>query len=141
MNSITRPYWEKPLHTLTQTEWESLCDGCGLCCLHKLEDEDTGEIYHTRVACQLLDLNTCQCSDYVHRKNTVPDCIQLDIKLARSLPWLPKSCAYYLRARGKPLPSWHPLITGDTNSVQQAGIPQPNMISEVGLGDLQDYIV
>lgn len=116
-------FWqEKPLAALTQDEWESLCDGCAQCCLHKLEDEDTQKLYFTNVACHLLDHETCRCSRYKERSTLVPDCVQVTVKLASEANWLPKTCAYRLLAEGKDLPSWHPLLTGSAQSVHEAGM-------------------
>lgn len=118
-----QPFWKtKSLEELSPAEWESLCDGCGQCCLHKLEDEDTGEIYLTSIACTLLDSDSCQCSDYCHRRKTVPDCVFLTPELVRSVPWLPKTCAYRLVADGEDLYWWHPLLSGNRDSVHEAGI-------------------
>lgn len=113
------PFWEKPLAKLSPDEWEALCDGCGLCCLNKIEDIDTGRIYTTRVACDLLDLNTCQCSSYVNRKQFVSDCIKLTYKLVATVDWLPETCAYARRYRDQSLPEWHYLLTGDRNTVRE----------------------
>ena len=107
---------------MTHDEWESLCDGCGRCCLHKLEDEDDGRIYYTRAACDLLDIKSCRCKDYPNREKLMPDCIQLSVDHAQYFDWLPETCAYRLLAEGEPLPEWHPLITGDPDSVIKAGI-------------------
>ncbi len=107
---------------MTEEEWESLCDGCARCCLHKLEDEEDGAIYYTRAACELLDITNCRCSDYSNRLEKMPDCIQLSIDHLQHFSWLPETCAYRLLAEGESLPTWHPLITGDTNSVINAGI-------------------
>ena len=118
-----KPFWEKPLAQLSDAEWEALCDGCGKCCLNKLEDEDTGEVALTRVACRLLVDETCRCAHYEKRKTFVPDCIQLTSStIDQHMYWLPATCAYRLRHQGQPLPSWHPLISGDPESVHAAGI-------------------
>jgi uncharacterized cysteine cluster protein YcgN (CxxCxxCC family) len=116
-------FWErKPLTKLSQKEWEALCDGCGKCCLNKLEDEDTGEVALTRVACRLLDDQVCQCTQYDIRHQFVPECIVLKPdNLDSHAYWMPKTCAYRLLWQGKPLPAWHPLVTGDPDSVHKAG--------------------
>lgn len=117
------PFWKsKTLHEMTLAEWESLCDGCGRCCLIKLEDEDTGEIVHTRVSCALLNLRTCRCRDYGKRHVRVPDCVSLTPDRARDLEWLPDTCAYRLVARGEDLAWWHPLVSGSADTVHEAGI-------------------
>ncbi len=122
-NENPTAFWEhKELSQMTHDEWESLCDGCGRCCLHKLQDEEDGTIYYTDAACDLLDLNSCRCSDYPNRQEKMADCIQLSVDHTEHFNWLPASCAYRLLAEGEPLPIWHPLITGDTNSVVEAGI-------------------
>jgi uncharacterized cysteine cluster protein YcgN (CxxCxxCC family) len=107
---------------MTAREWESLCDGCGLCCLVRFEDEDTGEVIPTRVHCRLFDPQTCACTDYANRKRHVPDCIKLTPWNIEKLQWMPKSCAYRRLDEGKPLPHWHPLVTGDPESVHEAGV-------------------
>ena len=118
-----QPFWKtKTLAEMSNAEWESLCDGCGLCCLNKLEDWDTGEVVFTSVACKLLDGDSCRCSDYENRQQTVPDCIQLTLQGLREIKWLPPSCAYRLVRDGEDLYWWHPLISGDPETVHQAGI-------------------
>src|ERR1700756_860323 len=118
-----KPFWEtKSLLQMTVREWESLCDGCGLCCLIRFEDEETGEIIPTRVACRLFDSGACSCSDYANRKASVPDCIKLTPYNIEDLEWMPASCAHRRLHEGKPLPAWHPLVTGDAESVHRAGI-------------------
>ncbi|MBU2956745.1 YcgN family cysteine cluster protein [Paracoccus sp. 1_MG-2023] len=115
-------FWELPLKDLTRPEWEALCDGCGKCCLNKIEFEDTDELAFTRVACKLLDGQTCQCSSYPNRHDFVPDCVVLTpAKLDEISWWLPGTCAYRLRAEGKPLHDWHHLISGDREAVHRAG--------------------
>ena len=117
------PFWHiKTLEQLDQSEWESLCDGCGRCCLVKLEDEDTGEIHFTDIACRLFEAGTCRCSDYENRKAKVHDCVQLTPHEVRTLPWLPPTCAYRLVAEGKDLRWWHPLVSGRPETVREAGI-------------------
>ena len=118
-----KPFWEiKSLREMSEREWESLCDGCGLCCLVRFEDEDTGEIIPTRVHCRLFDSDRCACTDYANRKQHVPDCIKLTPYNIEALEWMPASCAYRRLHEGKPLPQWHPLITGDPESVHKAGV-------------------
>lgn len=122
MSSELRPqFWKKyPLEALNTQEWEALCDGCGLCCLVKLEDEDTQEVVYTKVACKLLDCTTARCSNYPERLDYVPDCIQLTPEKLRQIHWLPASCAYRRLNEGKSLPSWHYLNTGSRQSVIKA---------------------
>ena len=127
---------------MTHTEWESLCDGCGRCCLHKLEDDSDDRMYYTRVACELLDISTCRCKDYANRQKTVPDCIQLSVEQAHFFDWLPDTCAYRLLAEGESLPEWHPLITGDPQSVIDAGVSVRNVaISESEDIDLTEEVI
>ena len=137
------PFWKaKALAEMSEAEWESLCDGCGKCCLHKLQDADTEEILSTNVACRLLDLKSCQCSDYTNRKVKVPDCVQLTPETAGTLPWLPPTCAYRLLAEGEDLPHWHPLVSGSSETVHAAGISvRGRSISETKAGPLDGHIV
>jgi uncharacterized cysteine cluster protein YcgN (CxxCxxCC family) len=120
---MTDQFWKtKTLDQMSNTEWESLCDGCALCCMSKIEDEDSSEIFYTNTACELLDLSTCLCSDYVNRLARVPDCMQLTVASVASYDWLPGSCAYRRLANGQGLADWHPLISGRPESVHEAGI-------------------
>jgi hypothetical protein len=113
-----KPFWErKKLTEMTGKEWESLCDGCGKCCLHKLEDEESKEVFYTRVVCQYLDQDQCRCTVYGKRKKMVPDCVVLTAKNLDDLSWMPGTCAYRLLHENKPLPIWHPLITGNRNAI------------------------
>ncbi len=116
-------FWETiTLEQMTPDEWESLCDGCGLCCLVKVEDEDSGEVFNTSVCCRLLDVDTCRCKDYANRFDKAPMCTQLTLNNLAQMDWLPETCAYKRLNAGQALPSWHYLITKDTNSVHEAGV-------------------
>lgn len=135
-------FWEKPLDQLTRAEWEALCDGCGKCCLHKVEDEDSGRIYPTNVACRLLDTHSARCSDYRRRRSFVPDCLRLTPAAVKDIEWLPRTCAYRLRADGLPLPAWHYLISGDRETVHAAGQSVRGWtVSESLAGDLENHLV
>lgn len=135
-------FWERPLASLNRAEWEALCDGCGKCCLHKLEDEDTGAFYETNVACKLLDLGTARCKDYKHRRSFVPDCVRLTPQRVAELPWLPDSCAYRLRGADLPLPEWHYLVCGDPQAVHRAGASiVGKAISEEFAGPLEHHVI
>ena len=137
-----KAFWEKPLRQLDRGEWEALCDSCGRCCLHKLEDEETGELFATNVACRLLDRGNGSCIDYSHRKKMVADCVVLDRKSLGTLDWLPETCAYRLRAAGRPLPEWHYLISGSRETVHAAGQSTRGWtVSEVDAGDLEWHLV
>lgn len=138
-----QPFWEKPLHELTHSEWEALCDGCGLCCINKIEDEESGEIFETNVACDLLDLDTGACRHYETRHHYVPICISLKIEDIPNLPWLPKSCAYRLRYEERPLPEWHYLISGDRTTVLRANlVDRGRLIHEREIEyDLEEYVI
>ncbi|MEJ6503727.1 MAG: YcgN family cysteine cluster protein [Rhodobacter sp.] len=147
MTETMRPkFWETlPLEALTHNEWEALCDGCGKCCLNKLEFEDTGEVAFTRLACQLLDGETCRCKNYDNRRDFVPDCVQVTPeRLPNIVYWLPRTCAYRRLHEGKPLLDWHPLISGTTQSVHDARIsvqgwtlPETSVPTE----DWEDYLI
>ncbi|UAK24639.1 YcgN family cysteine cluster protein [Sphingomonas nostoxanthinifaciens] len=139
---MSRFWEEKPLAKLSRPEWESLCDGCGKCCLHKLEDEETGEVFPTNVACRLLDRKNAQCSDYRNRRTFVPDCVRLTPAKLEELEWLPSTCAYRLVAAGEPLPDWHYLISGSRETVHQAGMSTRGWtVSEDDAGELEYHLV
>lgn len=138
-------FWERTaLEDMTDSQWEALCDGCGRCCLQKLEDIDTAQIYFTDIACQLLDLKTCRCGSYSNRFSLVPDCTQVRPLTAEKKAWLPPTCAYKLLADQQPLPQWHPLISGDPQSVHLAGISVCNTAvseNEVASSSYQEHII
>lgn len=141
----TPPFWQrKTLEEMTQKEWESICDGCGRCCLVKLEDADTGDIAHTTIACRLFDDSTCRCSDYKNRNKIVSDCYVLTPKLVGDLDWLPGTCAYRMLDEGKDLAWWHPLVSGSPQTVHEAGISvRGSTINEAMVPEdqLTDYVV
>ena len=141
--AVAEPFWQaKRLDQMTEAEWESLCDGCGRCCLHKLRDEESGALAYTNVACRLLDTTSCQCRNYGERRREVPDCIGLTAPMLAEIDWLPPSCAYRRLAEGRDLPVWHPLITGDRLSPHRAGVTVAGrVISEDHAGDLEYHIV
>lgn len=137
-----QPFWRtKRLDEMSHAEWESLCDGCGRCCLHKLRDEDTEQVHFTNVACRLLDLGTCRCGDYERRQTRVPDCVALTPQTLAEIDWLPPSCAYRRLQEGKDLPDWHPLITGDPASVVRAGAAVAGrVVAERDAGPLEHHV-
>jgi uncharacterized cysteine cluster protein YcgN (CxxCxxCC family) len=139
------PFWKtKRLDEMSPPEWESLCDGCGLCCLNKLEDWDSGEVVFTSVACRLLDGTSCRCTDYPNRQAIVPDCIQLTPAEVNDIGWLPPTCGYRLVRDGVDLYWWHPLVSGNSETVHQAGISaRGRTVSEtqVDVDDFEDYLV
>ena len=139
------PFWRKPLEAMTDPEWESLCDGCGRCCLVKLEDEDTGEVHFTDVGCALLSGSSCRCTDYPNRQSRIPDCIKLTPDAVRDIGWLPPTCGYRIVAEGRDLPWWHPLVSGRAESVVEAGVSVRNRVSasetDVPVSQLMDFIV
>ena len=137
MTGADRPFWEtKTLAQMSQEEWESLCDGCGRCCLYILHNEETGDVFETDVACRLFDAKRRRCTDYENRSARVPDCVRLTPENAEALHWMPETCAYRRLARGEALPDWHPLVTGDRDSVARAGaaVP-PDLVPEDDIDD------
>ena len=134
------PFWQTtPLSAMSREQWESLCDGCGRCCLHKVEDADTGQVHYTEVACRLLNIGTAKCKDYAGRWNHVPDCVQLSPVVMQQISWLPSTCAYRLLAEEKPLAWWHPLVSGDPDSVHRAGISVRGRVITESRAELLDY--
>lgn len=136
-------FWkEKSLQDMTRGEWESLCDGCGKCCLHKLEDEDTGEIHYTDIACRFLDPENTSCGKYLVRQRYVGNCVVMSPDLLDKLPWMPSTCAYRLLYEGKELFDWHPLISGRRESVHEAGHSvKGRAVDERVAGDYEDHLV
>ncbi len=141
--AATDPFWRrKTLGAMSRPEWESLCDGCGRCCLHKLRDGETEELLWTHVACRLLDGQSCQCSDYANRRARVPDCVKLTPAKVAAIDWLPPTCAYRLIAEGRDLPWWHPLVSGDPETVHKAGVSvRGRTVAEREAGALEDHVV
>jgi len=140
------PFWRrKSLKEMTDSEWESLCDGCGKCCLNKLEEEDTDRVFYTSVGCRLLDGQSCRCADYKHRLELVNDCVRLTPRNLKTINWLPPSCGYVLVAEGRDLYWWHPLVSGDPETVHAAGVSVRGRVNaseaDVPDKDLEDYIV
>jgi len=136
------PFWKrKTLSEMTVAEWESLCDGCGLCCLVRFEEEDTGHVVPTRVHCKLFDARVCACTDYAHRQDHVPDCVKLTPHNVETLAWMPLSCAYRRIHEGRGLADWHPLVSGDPESVHRAGVSiRGQTISEAALAEAEDAL-
>ncbi len=143
--TIRQNFWKtKTLAEMTLEEWEALCDGCGICCLYKVEDENTGEVKLTNVACRFLDLEQVRCELYNSRLQAMPTCIQLTPSKVKKLHWLPETCAYRLIIEGKPLPDWHPLVSGDAQSVHRMGISVKGKVipeSEANLNHIEDYVI
>lgn len=145
VSNNSEQWWQAGLKNLSPEQWEQLCDGCGLCCLHKLEDEETGELHYTRLACDLLNIKTCECSDYSQRFKKVPACLKLTpSNYPTMLPWLPSSCAYKRVAEGKALPQWHHLITGDKTTMHRLGLSVSGKVRHakgIDEDDFQDHLL
>jgi hypothetical protein len=143
MSNLDIPFWkQKKLTEMGAEEWESLCDGCAKCCLYRLEDEDTRDIYFTNVHCRLLDTGSGRCTDYSNRSLRVPDCVTITPQVLEDPYWLPRSCAYRLLAEGRNLPDWHPLVSGDPQSVVHAGQRVCNRtICEDEADELENHLV
>lgn len=139
------PFWRtKPLRDMSAEEWESLCDGCGKCCLVRLQDEDTGEIVNTAVSCRLFERTACRCGDYENRSRRVPTCVVLSPQNVSGLSWMPQTCAYRLLAEGKDLPSWHHLVSGSRETIHEAGMSvRDRTVSEedVAEDELWEHVV
>lgn len=139
------PFWEfKALSEMTDEEWESLCDGCGRCCLYKFQDEDSDEMFFTNVACALFDAESCRCSSYEKRFKSVPECADIRKFTKREYQWLPERCAYRLLFEGKKLKPWHPLVSGDSETVHKAGVSMQGCVineADADMESLEDYIV
>lgn len=128
---MKKPFWEaKQLSEMNGQEWESLCDGCARCCLHKLENEDTAEVFYTSVVCRYLNQQSCRCRDYENRNRNVPDCVHLTLDNINEFRWLPDTCAYRLLSEGKSLPEWHPLVSGSKQTVIEAGVSVTGKVTD-----------
>ena len=142
---IKKEFWKtKKLPEMSPQEWDALCDGCGICCLYKIEDADSGEVHLTNVACRFLDEISCVCKLYKDRKSAMPTCIQLTPENVANLKWLPETCAYRLVLKGEPLPEWHHLISGDLESVHHAGISVLGQVineCSINMDNLENYVV
>jgi uncharacterized protein len=142
---MEKDFWNKKLlNEMTHEEWESLCDGCARCCLYKFEDEDTGEFFYTNVICGYLNTDSCRCTVYDQRTVLMPTCLALNPQLAGELKWMPQSCAYRQLSEGRPLASWHPLVSGNPNSIHEAGISVKDKIlteADIDMEHLEDYII
>ncbi|MDW3096373.1 MAG: YcgN family cysteine cluster protein [Gammaproteobacteria bacterium] len=142
MKSATPDWINSSLSELTDAQWESLCDGCGKCCMAKLQDSDTGKIYYTNVACKLFDENTCRCTDYNNRTSQVPECVRVSLQNPEVFSWLPNSCAYRLRYETKPLFNWHPLVNGDDGLMHDKNHSVQNKtVSPLDAGPLEFHLV
>jgi uncharacterized cysteine cluster protein YcgN (CxxCxxCC family) len=143
--TVSKDFWKKKkLEEMSPEEWEALCDGCGICCLYKVEDTDAGEVVLTNVVCRFLDVHACRCQLYDERNNAMPTCIKLTPSKIAELGWLPETCAYKLVLAGRPLPEWHPLVSGDPESVHRAGASIRGRVlaeSEVNMNRLEEYII
>ncbi len=137
------PFWRrKTLSEMDEAQWESLCDGCAKCCLHKLENAETGEVFHSDIACRLLDADTCRCRDYAQRQLRVPDCVRLSSDQPEEFVWLPRSCAYRRLMEGRDLPRWHPLVCGDPRTVHTSGNSvRGRVVSEIENDDIEQRLV
>lgn len=135
-------FWKKPLEEMTNNEWEALCDGCAKCCMHKLIDDDTDELYFTNVVCDLLDSKRCSCTDYPNRLQRVPDCIKITTRNYDDYAWFPITCTYRRLLEGKGLPEWHPILTGSKAAMHKAGMSaRGKVVHESFVDDLQEHIV
>lgn len=142
MQQRSADYWNTtPLEALSSEEWEALCDGCAKCCLHKLEDADDSEVYYTDIACHLLDLPNCRCTDYPNRHVNVPNCIAFNVGDVGKMSWLPDTCAYKLRYHNEPLYDWHYLISGSRNSIHEAGESVRNFAELDSGQDLEEHVI